>query len=108
MLREFPLPKNKALPTPWPYENWEKLMEALKRFFSIQKWTYKELLVFLAAFLIFNLFAPRGFVQWILIQQDIRRVRSEKGETLSRLNDLEEDIRIFQRSDLIKEQKLRE
>lgn len=83
-------------------------MELLKRLFSIEKWTYKELLFFLTAFLVLNLLAPRGFVQWVLIQQDIRRVKSELTETKVRITDLEDEIRTFQRSDLIKEQKLRE
>ena len=83
-------------------------MELLKRLFSIEKWTYKELLFFLTAFLVLNLLAPRGFVQWVLIQQDIRRVKNELTETKGRIADLEDEIRTFQRSDLIKEQKLRE
>ncbi|MEZ4813999.1 MAG: septum formation initiator family protein [Bdellovibrionota bacterium] len=83
-------------------------MDALKRFFSIEKWTYKELLIFLAAFLLLNLLSPRGFVQWILIQQDIRRVKNEMQDTKERLADLEAEIKAFQRSDLIKEQKIRE
>ena len=83
-------------------------MEYIKRFFNIEKWTYRELLVFIAAFLILNIFAPRGFVQWILIQQDIRRVKTEMKEAKERIGVLESEIRTFQTSDLIKEQKLRE
>jgi cell division protein FtsB len=83
-------------------------MEAFKRLFNIEKWTYRELLFFVGAFLVLNIFAPRGFVQWVLIQQDIRRVKNETKETKARLAALEEEIRTFQRSDLIKEQKLRE
>ena len=83
-------------------------MEAIKRFFNIEKWTYKELLIFLAAFLVLNLLAPRGFVQWILIQQDIRRVKNEMQETKERISHIESEIRSFQDSNLIKEQKLRE
>jgi len=83
-------------------------MEAIKRFFNIEKWTYRELLIFIAAFLLLNLLAPRGFVQWVLIQQDIRRVKSEMRETKERISTLESEIRTFQGSDLIKEQKLRE
>lgn len=83
-------------------------MEAIKRFFNIEKWTYRELLIFLAAFLVLNMLAPRGFVQWVLIQQDIRRVKSEMKETKERISRLESEIRSFQGSNLIKEQKLRE
>lgn len=83
-------------------------MEFIKRFFSIEQWTYRELLIFLAAFLILNLLAPRGFVQWILIQQDIRRVKNEMKDTKRNISDLEKEIRSFQESSLIKEQKLRE
>ena len=83
-------------------------MEFLKRFFSIERWTYKELLIFIAAFLLFNIFAPRGFIQWLLIQQDIRRVRTEMHETKSRISKLENELKTFQGSELIKEQKLRE
>lgn len=83
-------------------------MDFLKRFFSIENWTYKELLIFIAAFLILNIFAPRGFVQWILIQQDIRRVKTEMSETKERIAQLEGEIRTFEGSGLIKEQKLRE
>ena len=55
-----------------------------------------------------NLFAPRGFVQWILLQQDLRRVRNEMTETQGRIAQLDEEIHNFQGSTLIKEQKLRE
>lgn len=83
-------------------------MEFFRRIFNIEKWTYKELLFFIAAFLLFNIFAPRGFVQWLLIQQDIRRVKNEMHETQARIETLESDLKTFQNSDLIKEQKLRE
>ena len=83
-------------------------MKFLKRLFDIREWTYKELFVVVGAFLVMNLLAPRGFVQWVLLMQDIRRVKIEMNETQSRVNKLQDEIRVFQSSTLIKEQKLRE
>lgn len=83
-------------------------MSFIKRFLDIKQWTYRELFIFLAAFLVMNLLAPRGFVQWVLVQQDIRRVRNEMIETKERISALEDEIHNFQTSTQIKEQKLRE
>jgi cell division protein FtsB len=83
-------------------------MNFLKRLLDIKQWTYRELFIFLGAFLIMNLFAPRGFVQWVLVQQDLRRVRNEMLETNERIHALEEEISYFKSSSQIKEQKLRE
>ena len=83
-------------------------MKFLKRLFDIRQWTYKELFFVVGAFLVMNLLAPRGFVQWVLLMQDIRRVKIEMNETQSRVNKLQQEIHLFQNSTSIKEQKLRE
>ena len=83
-------------------------MKFLKRLFDIREWTYRELFFVVGAFLVMNLLAPRGFVQWVLIMQDIRRVKIEMNETQSRVNKLQQEIHVFQNSTSIKEQKLRE
>ena len=83
-------------------------MKFLKRLFDIREWTYKELFFVVGAFIVMNLLAPRGFVQWVLLMQDIRRVRLEMNSTQVRVNKLQGEIHQFQTSTLIKEQKLRE
>ncbi len=83
-------------------------MKFLKRLFDIREWTYKELFIVVGAFIVMNLLAPRGFVQWILLMQDIRRVKIEMNETQSRVSKLQQEIHLFQNSTMIKEQKLRE
>ena len=80
----------------------------LKRLFKFEEWTYRELIVVVLGFTVLNLFAPRGFVQWILVQQDIRRVNVERVQTSERIQVIEDELRSFQRSDIIKEQLLRE
>lgn len=79
-----------------------------RRLFKFEEWTYRELLIVVFLFIVLNLLAPRGFVQWILVQQDIRRVKIESEQTRARIEGIEDEIKAFKSSDLIKEQKLRE
>lgn len=83
-------------------------MEWVKRLFKFEDWTYRELIVVVLGFTLVNLFAPRGFVQWVLVQQDIRRVNVERVQTSERIQVIEDELKSFQRSDIIKEQMLRE
>ena len=83
-------------------------MKFLERLFDVRQWTHRELFLVLGAFIVMNLLAPRGFVQWVLVQQDLRRVRNEMLQTNERIGHLQEEIFNFQNSTQIKEQKLRE
>jgi len=71
-------------------------------------WTWRFFLISGLVLLAVNLFGPRGFIHWVLIRQEIARLNDQKNNLLSRIAESQNQMELFQKSDIAKFRAIRE